>query len=87
MEKDIRSPHRSERVMIMEEARHSGALPSSSAASTMERAHRPPPTQAETQDTAMSEETKDRINKQSFEYVVRSGFAGGIAGCAVRLSF
>lgn len=66
----------------MEEARHSGALPSSSSSAT-ERAHRPPVAQAQTQNIAVSEDVKDRISKQSFEYVVRSGFAGGIAGCAV----
>ena len=29
-------------------------------------------------------QTKAPVNKQSWDYVMRSGLAGGIAGCAVR---
>jgi solute carrier family 25 protein 16 len=30
---------------------------------------------------------KRKLNKQSWEYVIKSGVAGGLAGCAVWLSF
>ena len=30
-----------------------------------------------------SNEQKNKINKQSMDYVIRSGIAGGLAGCAV----
>lgn len=31
-----------------------------------------------------SPQTKPHVDKQSWDYVMRSGLAGGIAGCAVR---
>jgi len=37
---------------------------------------------------AISEATKDdskRVNKKSLDYIVRSGVAGGLAGCAVSM--
>jgi hypothetical protein len=36
--------------------------------------------------TPPTPQTKAPVNKQSWDYVMRSGLAGGIAGCAVRHS-
>lgn len=33
---------------------------------------------------SISPQTKAPVDKQSWDYVLRSGLAGGIAGCAVR---
>ena len=32
----------------------------------------------------LTEPTKRKVDKQSLEYVVKTGIAGGLAGCAVR---
>jgi hypothetical protein len=34
--------------------------------------------------SSMPPQTKAPVDKQSWDYVMRSGLAGGIAGCAVR---
>lgn len=46
----------------------------------------PPPTAAaETEESETTRRGQKRLEKQSLGYVVRSGIAGGVAGCVVRL--
>lgn len=41
----------------------------------------------ESKNTAMNKTQSDKIQKRSLDYVMRSGIAGGLAGCAVSFGY
>jgi solute carrier family 25 protein 16 len=55
--------------------------------SALARTRQRQPVLCPTDDDAIVPDTKPKLDKQSVEYVVKSGIAGGLAGCAVRWHF
>lgn len=39
-----------------------------------------------TSDVAAARSKREQVDKRSFDYLMRSGLAGGLAGCAVRIA-
>lgn len=52
--------------------------------SALARPKRPQPILCPTDADAIVPHTKPKLDKQSVEYILKSGLAGGLAGCAVR---